>query len=182
MNLRKAMVFAATLTAMVVGAVGLAGPAQAAGSTGKAPSPALMASGVMIVNNVSGLCVEVADASSRRGARIQQWECGTAAHRRWNQNDLGGGFVQYSNLNSGLCLAAVWGTTNVTQEICSVADRQQAWRWLPADAFGNLVLANPTPWGDSCLALKPFSWLNGRLIGIADCANTSGQLWHPATD
>jgi hypothetical protein len=172
------MVLAAALTATV----GLAGPAQAADRAGQAQSPSLMASGVMIVNNVSGKCVEVADRSTRRGARIQQWTCGTDTHRRWNQNDLGGGFVQYSNLNSGLCLAAVWGTTNVTQEICSSEDRQQAWRWLPADAFGDQVLANPTPWGDSCLALKPFSWLDGRVIGIADCANTSAQLWHSETD
>ncbi|WP_433796656.1 RICIN domain-containing protein [Actinoplanes sp. CA-252034] len=172
--LRTAAVFAAAVVAVTA----LANPAQAT----RRAAPSLMASGVMIVNSVSKLCVQVADASTRRGARIQQWACGTATHRRWNHNDLGGGYVQYSNLNSNMCLAAVWGTTNVTQEPCNSTDGQQAWRWLPADAFGNQVLVNTTPWGDSCLALKPFSWVNGRVIGIADCATTSAQLWHPATD
>jgi hypothetical protein len=37
---------------------------------------------------------------------------------------------------------------------------------------------NVTPFGDSCLALRPFSFVDGRVIGIADCATTSAQLWH----
>jgi hypothetical protein len=94
----------------------------------------------------------------------------------------GNGFVQYVNQNSGKCLNAVWGTLNVDQQDCNSADQKQWWRWLGADVFGNLVLANPTPWGDSCLALQPFSHKNGVKIGIADCATTSGQLFRPVME
>ncbi|MEU4157211.1 RICIN domain-containing protein [Actinoplanes sp. NPDC026670] len=173
MNLRKV---AGLVGALVVSlGIGLAGPAQAAD---KAPAP-LAAGVVNLVNNVSGKCVEVKDASKSNGARIQQWTCGSDSHRRWIANDLGNGYVQYANVNSGRCLQAIWGTISVTQTDCNASDQSQWWRWAPANNLGDQWLVNPTPWGDSCLALIPFSWLNGRIIGLADCGPTnSAHLWH----
>jgi hypothetical protein len=166
------VVLAAAVTVAALTVAGPTGPAQAA--------PSIAANGVqLLVNNVSGKCVEVEGGSRSEGARIQQWACGTADHRRWTAHDLGNGYVMYANRNSGLCLTALWGSVGVTQTLCSASDQRQWWRWLPANATGELVLANPTPWGNSCLALRPFSWLDGRVIGIADCATTSAQLWHP---
>jgi hypothetical protein len=79
-----------------------AGPAQAA------PAQAAPAIGVyLLVNNVSGKCVEVEGGSRNEGARIQQWACGTPDHRRWTARDLGNGYVMYANRNSGQCLNAL---------------------------------------------------------------------------
>ncbi len=183
MKLQKALGLAATLIAVAVGGVAVAGPAHA--GAGPSPAAAITAGGFhKLINSVTTKCIEVAGGSVSNGARIQQWDCGAASntHRRWAGNDLGNGFVQYMNQKSGKCLNAIWGTINVDQQDCNAADQRQWWRWLGADVFGNLVLANPTPWGDSCLALQPFSFQNGVKIGIADCATTSGQLFRPVAE
>jgi hypothetical protein len=163
--------------AMVAGVVvGVPAPAGAAATAGDSPS---LAAGAIskIINNVSGRCMEVAGASINEGARIQQWGCGGDHHRQWAATVSFGG-VRYHNRNSGMCLTAVWGTVNVTQLVCDEFDGRQLWQWKAANEERDLVLVNETPWGDSCLALQPFSFVDGRVIGIADCATTSAQLWH----
>ena len=165
--------------AMVAGVVvGVPAPAGAAAATaGDSPSLALGAI-FKIINLVSGRCMEVAGASIEEDARIQQWGCGGDHHRQWAATQAIGG-VRYHNRNSGMCLTAVWGTIGVTQLRCDEFDGRQLWHWRDADEERNhWVLYNKTPWGDSCLALQPFSWVDGRVIGLADCATTSAQFWH----
>jgi hypothetical protein len=169
--------FVAMVVGLIAGSlVGVPAPAGAAATTGDSPSLAAGAI-VKIINNTSGRCMEVAGASINEGARIQQWGCGGDHHRQWAATVAVGG-VRYHNRNSGLCLTAVWGTVNVTQSRCNDLDGRQLWRWRDANEERDQVLFNVTPWGDSCLALQPFSFVDGRVIGIADCATTSAQLWH----
>jgi len=160
------MTLAATLIALVFTGIGAAGPAHAAGEH-------------QIVNTATGKCVDVVNGSKAVGARIHQWDCTNDGSQRWTAIDLGNGFVQFVNKNSTKCLNLVHGTLIVDQRLCNTADQRQWWGWAPADVFGNLVLVTPPAGGSACLALLPFSSRNGTRIGIADCATTSSQIWHP---
>ncbi len=183
MNIRRVPGLVAALISIVVSGigVGVASPANAVDGPGQVPAPILASSGYhKIVNNWTGKCAEVAGASEAVGALIQQWDCGTATHRRWAAVEVGNGFIQYYNQHSGKCMSLVWGALIVNQQICDRQDPRQWWQWQFADPFGNLVLAAPAA-GGACLALRPLSQKNGAPIQIEDCATTSSQLWHSAT-
>ena len=165
MKLRRLLGLAATITALTVSGVTAAGVAHADDFH-------------QIVNTATDKCVDVVNGSKANGARIHQWDCEGDASQLWASIDLGNGFVQFVNKNSGKCLDLVWGTLIVDQQSCNAADQRQWWRWAPADVFGNLVLVGPPAGGSACLALLPFSFRNGTRIGIADCATTSSQIWH----
>jgi hypothetical protein len=173
---RRVVRLVVAFVAMVTGVVVVPAPAGAAATAGDSPSLAAVVT-YKIINDVSRRCMEVEGASTSEGARIQQWGCGGDHHRQWVVTETVDG-VRYHNRHSGMCLTAVWGTVNVTQLACSEFDGRQRWHWRTANVAGARVLVNVTPFGDSCLALRPFSFVDGRVIGIADCATTSAQLWH----
>ena len=178
MKIRTALGLTATLIAVVVSGVGGASPAHATVDAGQAPAPSFTADDYHeIVNTATDKCVDVVGASKANGALIHQWDCERGDNQLWASNDLGNGYVQFFSKNSGKCMNLVLGTVVVNQQTCISSDDRQWWRWRPADVFGNLVLQAAAQEGP-CLALRPFSNRNGTMIGLADCATTSAQIWH----
>lgn len=174
MRIHSLLGLAATLMAMAV-----SGPGVAHAGSGQPPAVSIAADDFHeLVNTATDKCVDVVKGSKETGARVHQWDCERDPSQLWASIDLGNGFVQFVNKNSGKCLSLVWGTLVVDQQSCNATDQRQWWQWAPADVFGNLVLVTPPAGGSACLALLPFSHRNGTRIGIADCATTSSQIWH----
>jgi hypothetical protein len=178
MNVRRGIGFIAAVVALVGGGVAGASPAHAAVSDGQATARSFAAGDYHeIVNTATDKCVDVVRGSTAVGALVHQWGCAHDSSQLWASNDVGNGFVQFSNRNSGKCMSIVLGTLLVNQQPCNATDQRQWWSWQPADVFGNLVLQDAAQ-GGPCLALRPFSHNDGTRIGLADCATTDSQIWH----
>jgi hypothetical protein len=156
---RIAALFAGVVMAFG-GVVGVATPAQA--------DVTLL---VEIVNDGTDRCM----SSGAVGDYIRQGDCGTNASR-WHMTVRDDGRLTLSKPNQGLCVHAVWGSLDVLLLGCNSSDGRQDWRWL-GGAPGTHVLANATPWGDSCLRLSPYSVGDVR-IRLADCANSLSEYFH----
>lgn len=160
MGLRRMAAVVAGMIVAIGGVVGVATPARAD-----------VTLRVEVVNDGTDRCM----SSGGIGDYIRQGPCGTAA-ARWLMTIRDDGNVTFSKANEGLCVHAVWGSLDVVLLLCNSADGRQSWRWA-GGAPGAQVLANATPWGDSCLALSPYSVGNVR-IRLADCANTIAEYFH----
>jgi hypothetical protein len=65
---------------------------------------ALAADTYLIVNQASGKCLDVNDASKDDGAKIQQWDCHQGPNQQWKVQWQDGSFALVS-VNSGRCVA-----------------------------------------------------------------------------
>jgi hypothetical protein len=65
---------------------------------------ALAADTYLIVNQASGKCLDVNDASKDDGAKIQQWDCHQGPNQQWKVQWQGSSFALVS-VNSGRCVA-----------------------------------------------------------------------------
>ncbi|GGW72809.1 hypothetical protein GCM10010320_63120 [Streptomyces caelestis] len=51
-----------------------------------------------------GKCLEIPGGSTADGATADQWTCHGGTHQLWRKTAATGGYVTFTNVNSGLCL------------------------------------------------------------------------------
>ena len=88
-----------------------------------APVHAARGADVELVNSVSGKCADVNNWLTTPGAVVHQWDCHNDANQLWHPRDLLNGYLQYVNVNSGLCLNVRGGEAAVSgalleQDVC----------------------------------------------------------------
>jgi len=82
-----------------------------------------------LVNRATGLCLDVADATTANGARIQQWTCNGGGSEKWFEHPSAFGYIQWTDYRTHKCLDvpnasttrvvmqqyACWANPNVAQ-------------------------------------------------------------------
>lgn len=66
-----------------------------------------------MVNNLTGKCMDVKDASTSNGAPIQQWECNGGGSEQWWLDETTG-YQSYINARTKKCLDVPYGTFSQT--------------------------------------------------------------------
>ncbi|WP_307180081.1 RICIN domain-containing protein [Streptomyces africanus] len=84
--------------------------------------------------------MEIPGGSTADGATADQWTCDGGTHQLWRKTAAIGGYVTFTNVNSGLCLqVAGASTTNgaaLSQSSCNGGVNQQ---WLVVGRSGRDV-------------------------------------------
>lgn len=90
-----------------------------------------------IYSNASGLCLDVASASTVSGAAIQQYGCTNQLNQRWRTSTAPGGFKLRADHAPALCASARTGLTAstpglaITDRTCvTTNDAHQRWHWI----------------------------------------------------
>jgi hypothetical protein len=132
--------------------------------------------GLMIVSEVSDKCIDVADASTESGAKVQSWRCNGRTHQRWDLIPKLGGNHQVVSRASGKCLSIARNDVDdgvkVTQRKCSSSD---LWRITPLDQYSFTLHSTQS---GKCLDLLDHGQENGTDIVQWWCHGGSNQLWH----
>jgi hypothetical protein len=83
---------------------------------------------VEIRNVKSGKCVDVYEASRKRGEVVRQYTCNNAVNQRWERQEVRPGKYQFKAKHSGMCADVREGGTGdgtlVVQWTCTGADNQ----------------------------------------------------------
>jgi ricin-type beta-trefoil lectin protein len=134
----------------------------------------------------SAKCLDVSNASTANGARIQQWTCVNAAQQQWTFANAvtanGHTWYKVRAAHSGKCLDVRDGSTangaTVWQWSC-VDVQQQQWR---------LAGISGTPWfylvsrkSGKCLDVSDGGTSNGTIVKQWTCTNVPQQHWATAT-
>ena len=178
MSSRRILAAAAAVIGLVAAGLVLAAPAQAA--TSAPVRPARVGAYVEIVNSHTNKCADVTGKSRSPGAVVHEWDCAAEAHQLWAYEGLGdGSVVRLRNMNSQLCMTALFPYTNgveITQFDCDSVHTDDWWRVSP-DINGFVKLIH-VPSG-KCLDLNRGSGSNGTKIQLLDCASDSNaQDWY----
>ncbi|WP_117208003.1 RICIN domain-containing protein [Allorhizocola rhizosphaerae] len=123
---------------------------------------------VMIVGTSSGRCVDIPNASTTNGTRVQLWDCHSGTNQRWTYT-AGKQLMVYGNK----CLDAEGsGTGNGTRAIiwdCHSGTNQQ-WN---VNANGTISSVQ----SGLCLDASGSGTANGTLIQLWSCHGGSNQQW-----
>jgi hypothetical protein len=93
----------------------------------------------------TGNCADVAGASTSNGAQIDEWDCNGSNAQKFQAVDLGGGYYQLKNTNSGLCIDIYGGSTaptgnangtKIQQYTCKTSNYDnQAWKFVSYNGY-----------------------------------------------
>lgn len=159
-------------------AVPAASPAGAAMSEQAAP-PQLQQLTLRLAHN-AGQLAEVQGGSVDNGAEIIQTSVSFSRSARWTAEDVGGGYVRLSNVNSGKCLEVRDANTEddalVNQWTCYTGQHQQ-WRFV-AKGIGYQLVARHS---GKCLNVQYGMGEGNRLVQWP-CSSQgwNNDLWLPA--
>ena len=67
-----------------------------------------------VINDLTGLCMDVRDASTANGAVIQQFACNGGGSEKWFKHTDGSGRPQYVNARTAKCLDVPYATTSAS--------------------------------------------------------------------
>ncbi|MCZ0982181.1 RICIN domain-containing protein [Streptomyces diastatochromogenes] len=136
-----------------------------------------------LVNVNSGMCLDVAGASTTEGAQVIQWTCGNQPNQQWQLVPVATGTYQLMSANSGMCLDVTGASTTegaqVVQWTCGGDKPNQQWRLSPvagSDAH-QLVSVN----SGMCLDVTGNSRIAGAQVIQWTCgAGKPNQQWTTA--
>ncbi|MFJ2058281.1 RICIN domain-containing protein [Streptomyces sp. NPDC087908] len=131
---------------------------------------------VVIQNENSGKCLEVADWSKANGAAVRQWTCHYGDNQKWYRwgvsNDSNASY--YINVNSGKCLEiAGWATGNG-----AAADQWGCHYGLNQRFYGGFGLSmdyNYSP--QKCLEIADWSMNDGAPARLWTCTYNPNQIF-----
>ncbi|GAB1688834.1 beta-1,3-glucanase family protein [Krasilnikovia sp. M28-CT-15] len=131
---------------------------------GSTPAP----TGVSVVSNWNGKCVDVPGSNFSDGVQLQMYTCNNTNAQKWAFN---AGRLEGQN---GKCMdVSGGGTANGTLiqiANCSTNPAQQ----FTLTAAGDLV----NPQSNRCLDIKDWNGNDGAKVQIWDCAGSANQRWH----
>ena len=131
-----------------------------------------------IVNQNSGKCADVLEASTANAAEIIQYTCTGAANQQWELRDLGNGYYNIVARHSGKCLdvnnASTADNAPVIQYTCGTGANQQ-WRLRPVSGTGYVEIV--ARHSGKCLDVSGQSTANGARIQQYDCWGGANQRW-----
>ncbi|MEV6635759.1 RICIN domain-containing protein [Actinoplanes sp. NPDC051470] len=138
---------------------------------------------LLVVNQHSKMCVDVAYGSRDQGARIQQYPCHGGPPERWRYdwvttvNETG--YFQIVNQNSGLCLSIRGNAPAVgaqpTQARCNGRVSQM---WGNVRAGVNIFRLKPYLDSSLCLDDEGFNTTPGASIQLWKCNGLAVQGWN----
>jgi hypothetical protein len=130
----------------------------------------------------SGMCLDVAYASTADGANVVQGTCWNGANQRWTTRPVGNGFYNIVAGHSGKCLDLVRNSSgnpstahaaNVVQRTCSGGTSQQ-WRFSNnRDGFFSVIARH----SGMCLDVAYRSFTHAAPVVQATCSGGDNQQW-----
>ena len=141
------------------------------------PAPPLAGGLYTLTARHSNKCLDVAEASSKSGADIQQWDCHSGNNQKWRLVSKGGDSYTLSALHSGKCLdvsgASGNNGANVLQWDCHGKDNQ-TWRITrEGDGYFRITARH----SGKCLDVSGASGNNGANALQWDCHSGNNQKW-----
>jgi hypothetical protein len=130
-----------------------------------------------LVRKGSGKCLDVNQASSSNGAKIQQWSCNGTAAQKFTFEDRGGGNYRLRNQGSNKCLDVTGGGTSNGTKVqlwsCNSGSNQ---KFKVQDLGGGHVrLRHPT--SNKCLDVSGGGNGDGAQVQIWSCSSSAAQAW-----
>jgi len=142
------------------------------------PAPPLAGGLYTLTARHSGKCLDVAGASGKNGADVQQWDCNNGNNQKWSLVSKGGDLYTLAALHSGKCLD-VAGSRNdngadVLQWDCHGKDNQ-TWRITKeGDDYFRLTARH----SGKCLDVTGASGKSGANVLQWDCHGKDNQKWN----
>jgi alpha-galactosidase len=127
----------------------------------------------------SGKLLDVSNLSTADGADVVQWTANGQNNQRWDFRDLGDGYYNVVNVNSGKCLDVYGGTgatgdgVRMTQWTCHTGTNQQ---WRIQDA-GNGYLQLIARHSGKCLTIQNAATTDGAMAVQMICGTATNQHW-----
>jgi hypothetical protein len=132
---------------------------------------------VQIINQHSGLCLDVAGAATTNGAQIDQWTCNGQSNQNWTLTSLGNSDYELQAQNSGLVLDVAASSTadgaKVDQWQWNGGNNQ---RWFFTSAGNGYYTVHPVH-SSKCLDVAGQSTTAGAKVDQWTCNGGSNQLW-----
>jgi hypothetical protein len=130
-----------------------------------------------LVRKGSGKCLDVNNASSSNGTKIQQWGCNGSTAQKFKLEDRGGGNYRLRNSNSNKCLDVSGGGTSNGTKVqlwsCNTGSNQ---KFKVQDLGGGYVrLRHPA--SNKCLDVNGASNSDGAQVQIWSCSSSAAQAW-----
>jgi beta-glucanase (GH16 family) len=102
---------------------------------GQSSSPSIVSGGIYtLAAKCSGKVLDVADASTSDGAKIQQWTNYSANNQRFRLDDMGDGYYKLTAMHSGKCLDVPYGAATTGLQLQQCYDNgNDAQRWKLVD-------------------------------------------------
>jgi hypothetical protein len=125
-------------------------------------------SGVSLISNFNGKCIDVPGGNYSDGVQVQMWPCNNLAPQKWT---FTGGQLKSQN---NKCLDVAWGSTanGAAIQIASCSGNA-AQQWV-LSAAGDLV----NPQANKCVDIKDWNTADRAALQLWDCAGTANQKWH----
>ncbi len=126
----------------------------------------------------TGNCADVAGASLNNGANIQEWDCNGSGAQSFKAIDLGNGYFQLQNTNSGKCVDIYGATTitsgsNIQQYACKTSSLDnQSWKFVSYNGFFQIK----SKWNDGTHG-SGFYCVDVQGGGSATANGTNIALW-----
>ncbi|MFK0203362.1 RICIN domain-containing protein [Streptomyces lavendulae] len=138
--------------------------------------------GSRIINERSGLCLEVADWRTDNGAPVRQWPCSGGANQRWGFQQAELGRWRLVNVHSGKCLeVADWRKdpgAPVRQWDCT-GQVNQRWDAVRSDSVADAPHEIRNVNSGQCLEIGGWSTAWGAPANQWNCgAQQPNQVWH----
>lgn len=131
-----------------------------------------------IVNESSGKCVDVVQASTANAAEIIQYTCSGASNQRFELRDLGNGYHNLVAQHSGKCLdvsnASTADNAAVIQYTCGSGTNQQ-WQLRPVSGSSRVEIV--ARHSGKCLDVVGQSSANGARLQQYSCWGGANQRW-----
>jgi len=121
----------------------------------------------------SGKYLEVANASSEKGANVQQWEYKGTDNQKWLAKDLGNNVYMLKAQNSSKCLK-VGSDGNVIQWPCNSDQINQQWK-ITDNGDGSFKVESQVD--GKVLHVEGAGLSNGANVKTSSWANKSNQKW-----
>lgn len=135
------------------------------------------ASGWLVQSAFSDRCAEIASYSMVDGGAAVQWGCHGGANQRWEYVDVGGGYYELRNGQSGKCLEVYgWSTedaAHVVQWDCH-GGANQLWRYV--EVGGGLHELQNAHSG-KCLEVYGWESGDGARLSQWSCFGQDNQRW-----
>ncbi|CAM3826764.1 alpha-galactosidase [Kibdelosporangium persicum] len=131
----------------------------------------------------SGKLLDVFNLSTEDGADVVQWTANGQNNQRWELRDIGGGFANVANVNSGKCLDVYGGPdatgdgVRVTQWTCHTGTNQQWQLQDTGDGHLRLVARH----SGKCLTIQNAAATDGALAVQMTCGTSTSQQWRRET-
>ncbi|MGR6921888.1 RICIN domain-containing protein [[Actinomadura] parvosata] len=131
-----------------------------------------------IVNQNSGKCADVLQASTANAAEIVQYTCTGATNQQWQLRDLGNGYHNIVAQHSGKCLdvnnASTANNAPVIQYTCGTGTNQQ-WQLRPVSGTSYVEIV--ARHSGKCLDVSGQSTADGARLQQYTCWGGANQHW-----